>query len=138
MKTIGLLLSFVFLTSCTGTFHAASEKKIDNLPPIKNINQTAYITIKRDIKTIGGALDGHFLYDGKHIITLSKGEVFKFVANPGVHTLGVKSYQISIILIPIPFHREIEVTFKAGKSYEYLIGSAGFGFGLDVSQIKKI
>ncbi|RDH43725.1 hypothetical protein B9G39_09880 [Zooshikella ganghwensis] len=98
-----------------------SPAKLIAQPPVVEIDKiAATVTIKRDNGGFMSALDGRFHFDGVHLITLSQGEVYTFTATPGKHTLAVKSIQ-PMMLVPIPFHREISTNFESGGKYEYII-----------------
>ena len=121
MRPIIVFLAIILSTGCAVSYHPVEATKLLAQPPkIENDQQAATVTIKRDNGIYMSALDGRFLYDGVHLVTLSQGEVFTFDAKPGEHTLAVKSIQ-PILLIPTPFHREIKAIFEPGQIYEYVI-----------------
>ncbi len=132
-----LLMGTIFLSGCATTYKAVDARKIlSPLPTLHAQGESADVTIKRDINIVGSALDGRFIYDGVHVVTLSSGDVFSFKANPGAHILGVKSSQ-PIMFIPVAFEREIKVDFKAGGNYEYILKNV-MSAGLEISEISTL
>lgn len=117
-----LIIFFGTLSGCASVdYHPVNlDKILASAPALTSQGSYAIITIRRDNIFWGSALDGRFNYDGEHIVTLSRGETFTFNAVPGQHKLGVKSIQ-PIMLIPISFYREIEVTLLEGHKYEYIL-----------------
>jgi hypothetical protein len=132
-----LFAGVITLSGCATTYkNVDASKIISPLPTLHALSESAAITIKRDISVVGSGLDGRFIYDGVHVVTLSSGDVFSFKANPGAHILGVKSYQ-PIMFAPVAFEREIKVDFKAGGNYEYILKNV-MSAGLEISEIAAL
>jgi hypothetical protein len=134
----GLLIGFVvvFASGCATGYQQVSSDKLVNKPPQVNPELApAKVNVKRDNRFFMSALDGRFLIDGNHIITLSRGETYSFDMNPGNYNFGVISYQ-PVMMVPVKFSRELEVELSPGKSYYFNIVPLfkGTGVGLDIVQ----
>jgi len=135
MKTIINIICLTLLSGCAATYHPVSkEKLLINLPAPSTNATRAMVTVKRDKSFFGSALDARFYLNGKHIVTLSQAETYVFAIISGNHKFGVKSIQ-PIMMIPIPFYREIDVNLEANKAYEYIFKSIPSG-GLKIEPVE--
>ena len=122
------------LGACAPGYRPVDPAKVINSPPVvAGEVQGATVTIVRDKRSSRKVFRAHFIYDGEHLVSLSRGEVYTFKAEPGVHELAVTSIQRVFFILPIPVLRKIQVEFKPGIRYEYNLKSV-FMFGLKIKE----
>lgn len=137
MKNILVSLLMVGLVGCGSVpVDPATAKRV----PVERIVDQALTTkapgkveviVKRDRANMGMALDARLYLDGKHIATVSNGEVISLYLDPKSYLIGVKLYGNESSDHPV---QEVPLDTSSGTSRVYRIfGIYGTGFTIQPS-----
>lgn len=125
-----LVVSFLLVGCSTGAYKPVDQARVISSVQAEQEGRTSSVLVKRYSALRGSLLDGVFTIDGKEIVKLSRGETYEFQIAPGAYSFGVKSLQ-PIMMVPVPFFREIPVVCEAGKQHVFMLYPTG-GAGLAI------